>query len=47
MTWVAVIVLLVLIAVGIALWIRSRRRGGVIAAPPADGRSSPPTRDEP
>jgi hypothetical protein len=46
MTWVAVIVLLVLVAVGIALWIRSRRRGGVIAAPPAD-RSSPPTRDEP
>jgi len=33
--WIVLIVLIVALVVGLALWARSRRRGGIIATPPS------------
>jgi hypothetical protein len=38
--WIVLIVVIVAVAVGLALWTRSRRRGGVIATPPSQSGSS-------
>jgi hypothetical protein len=38
---IAIVIVVLLVAVGVMLWTRSRRRGGVIAAPTGESKPSP------
>jgi len=42
---IALVVVVLLLALACALWLRSRRRGGVIAAPTGDRKPSQPGGD--